>query len=408
MKKGPTSILTFVSVAVLMNHEEFGKKVATAMSELRQEKPKEVILVHHDDADGLCSAAITEASLRREGYGVRTFCLEKNYPEVIESLHENVGRTIFYADIGSSHADLISECNAGRNLTIILDHHDPRPATDPRIYDLNLENYGFRGESDFSGATCCYLFAKALDESNTDLSYLALVGSCEIPTDWTGLNKVVLDEAIKNGVVQGEGKKIKIAKFGTRIHSLFSKLQILGAVGYYEGGPELGIKACLEGITDQAKQKISELEERRKKLNKRLIARLYRERLKETDHVQWFDAGDMYKGMGTKVIGQFCSYLSYQRRLVKPNKYIFGTVNVPPAIPGWGKLKRAFVKISVRIPRNIQTLIDQGKTLGAVNLLIEASKGFGIADGHEYAANVVVPVDRKEDLIRNAEEILCA
>ena len=391
-----------------MRHEEFGKKVATAISELRQEKPKETILVHHDDADGLCSAAITKATLDREGYGVRAFCLEKTYPEVIESLHENVGRTIFYADIGSSHANFISECNAGRNLTIILDHHDPTPATDTRVYDLNLENYGFRGESDFSGATCCYLFAKALNESNTDLSYLALVGSCEIPTGWIGLNNVVLDEAIKNGVVQGEGKKIKIAKFGTRIHSFFSKLQILGAVGYYEGGPELGIKACLEGITDQAKQKISELEERRKKVNKRLIARLYRGRLEETDHVQWFDAGDMYNGMGTKVIGQFCSYLSYQRRLVKPNKYIFGFVNVPPEIPNWGKLKRAFVKISVRIPRNMQTLIDQGKTLGAVNLLIEASKGFGIADGHEYAANVVVPVDKKEDLIRNSEEILCA
>ena len=60
-----------------MKREEFGKKVATAISELRQEKPKEVILVHHDDADGLCSAAITKASLEREGYGVRTFCLDK-------------------------------------------------------------------------------------------------------------------------------------------------------------------------------------------------------------------------------------------------------------------------------------------------------------------------------------------
>lgn len=389
-----------------MKHEEFGKKVATAISELRQEKPKEVILVHHDDADGLCSAAITKASLEREGYRVRTFCLEKIYPEVIESLHENVGRTIFYADIGSSHANFISECNAGRNLTIILDHHDPTPATDPRVYDLNLENYGFHGESDFSGATCCYLFAKALNESNTDLSYLALVGSCEIPTGWAGLNKVVLDEAVKNGVVQGEGKKIKITKFGTRIHNLFSKLQILGAVGYYDGGPELGVKACLEGIADQTKEKISELEERRKKVNKRLIARLYRERLKETDHIQWFDAGDMYKGMGTKVIGQFCSYLSYQRRLVKPSKYIFGIVKVTPDIPSWGKLKKALAKISVRVPKNVQTLISQGKTLGAVNLLIQASKGFGIADGHEYAANVVVPVDKKEDLIRNSEEIL--
>jgi len=391
-----------------MKHEEFGKKVATAISELKQEKTKEAILVHHDDSDGLCSAAITRAALEREGYGVKTFCLEKIYPEVIESLHENVGKTIFYADIGSSHADFISKCNASRNLTIILDHHDPTAATDSRVYDLNLENYGFRGESDFSGATCCYLFAKVLNETNADLSYLALVGSCEIPSGFRGLNKVVLDEAIKNGVVRGEEKKIEIVKFGTRIDSLFSKLQILGAVGYYEGGPELGIKACLEGITDQVKKKIDEWEERRKEVNKHLIVRLYRERLKETDHIQWFDAGDMYKGMGTKVIGQFCSFLSYQRRLIKPNKYIFGIVNVPPDIPNWGKLKETFVKISVRVPENMQTLINQGKTPGAVNLLIEASKGFGIADGHEYAANVVVPIDKKEDLLRNAEEILSA
>jgi len=391
-----------------MKHEEFGKKVGATISELKQTKPQEIILVHHDDADGLCSAAVVKAALEREGYGVKTFCLEKIYPEVIESLHRNVDRTIFYADIGSSHASFISECNASRNLIIILDHHDPTPATDPRVYDLNLENYGFRGETDFSGATCCYLFAKALNERNKDLSYLALVGSCEIPNGFAGLNKVVLDEAIENGFVQGEGKTIKIVKIGTSINSLFSKLQILGPVGYYEGGPELGIKVCLEGLTDEAKRKIAELEERRKKANKSLIARLYRERLKETDHIQWFDAGDMYKGMGTKVIGQFCSFLSYQRRLIKPNKYIFGIVDVPPDIPGWGKLEKTFAKASVRVPKNMQPLIDQGKIHGAVDLLIKASEGFGIADGHQYAANVVVPMDKKVVLIENAENILNA
>lgn len=379
-----------------------------AINEFRKCPTKTVTLIHHDDCDGLCSAAVVKTALEREGYGVKTFCLEKIYPEVIESLHENVGKIIFYVDIGSSHANLISECNASRNLTIILDHHDPTPATDPRVYDLNLENYGFRGESDFSGATCCYLFAKALNERNKDLSYLALVGSCEIPNGFVGLNKVVLDEAIKNGVAQGKGKKIKIVKFGASIRSLFSKLQILGAVGYYEGGPELGIKVCLEGVTDEAKRKIAELEERRKKTNKSLIARLYRERLKETGHIQWFDAGDMYKGMGTKVIGQFCSFLSYRRRLIKPNKYIFGIVNVPPDIPGWGRLEKTFAKASVRVPKNMQPLVEQGKKPGAVDLLIKASEGFGVADGHQYAANVVIPIDKKVVLIEDAEKILSA
>ena len=81
-------------------------------------------------------------------------------------------------------------------------------------------------------------------------------------------------------------------------------------------------------------------------------------------------------------------------------------VDVLPDIPGWGKLKETFVKASVRVPRNMQTLIDQGKMVGAVNLLKEASKDFGVADGHQYAANVIIPVEKKEALIENAEKVI--
>jgi len=386
-----------------MRLEDFKRKVNQAIVELMAAKPKEVTIVHHDDADGLCSAAITKKALEREGTRAKTFCLEKVYTEVIEDLHSKAGKTIFYVDIGSSHADLISEYNKGRNLTVILDHHDPKPSKDPKVLDLNLEHYGFKGETDFSGATCCYLFAKALSESNLELSYLALVGSCEIPGGFLGVNRTVLEEALKNGVIQQKGKNFEITKLKIRVDAFFSKLQILGAVGYYEGGPEIGINACLEGLNREAEEKLNVLEARRKEANRRVLGRLYRERLKETEHIQWFDAGDMYAGMGTKVIGQFCSFLAYQTRLIKPNKYILGFVNVPPEIPGWGKLKEKFVKASARVPKPMQTQIDRREVPGAVNLLDEASEGFGIADGHQYAASVIVPIDKKQTLVQNAE-----
>jgi hypothetical protein len=137
-----------------------------------------------------------------------------------------------------------------------------------------------------------------------------------------------------------------------------------------------------------------------------VLGRLYRERLRETGHIQWFDAGDMFAGMGTKVIGQFCSFLSYQARLIKPDKYVLGFVNVLPEIPGWGKLKENFVKASVRVPKAIQVQIDSGKLPGAVNLLDKVSEGFGIADGHQYAASVILPADRKQTLMRNVEEAI--
>ncbi|MGB9671673.1 MAG: DHH family phosphoesterase [Candidatus Bathyarchaeales archaeon] len=389
-----------------MSLNDFRLKVEKVIKDFRAAKPKEALIVHHDDADGLCSAAITLKALEREGVKAKTFCLEKVYTEVIEDLHSKEGKTIFYVDIGSSHADLISELNKGKNLTIILDHHDPKPSSDTKVLDLNLENYGFRGETDFSGATCCYLFAKALNEENFDLGYLALVGSCEIPEGFQAVNKMVLEEALKNGVIQQKGKNFEVQKLKTRLDTLFSKLQILGAVGYYEGGPEMGIKACLEGLSEDIERKVEVLEARRKEVNRQVLARLYRERLKETEHIQWFDTGDMYSEMGTKVIGQFCSFLAYQKSLIKPEKYILGFVNVPREIPNWGTLKETFVKASMRVPKTMQPLIDKGKLPGAVNLLERASEGFGVADGHQYAANVIVSMEKKQLLLENAEKEL--
>lgn len=389
-----------------MNYKEFEEKSKRAISEMKGLGVSEAYVIHHDDADGLCSAAITKKALEREGFKVKTFCLEKIYPEVTQSLHQDSNQLIFYVDIGSAHADYISECNKGRNLVIILDHHDPKPASDPKVYDLNLEHFGFRGETDFSGATCCYLFAKILNPKNSDLSYLALVGSCEIPDGFSSLNGEVLNESLRNGIVRPVRKTFEISKFGVRIDKLFSKLQILGAAGYYENGPLLGIKACLDGLDDEIERKVEELENRRKAVNRRLLAILYRQRLKETRHIQWFDAGDLYKGMGSKVIGQFCSFLSYQTRLIKPDKYIIGFMNLQPEIPGWGKLKHSLAKASVRTPKTLKTLIDDGKLPGAVEMLINASKDFGIADGHQYAANVVLPREKKDELIENAERFL--
>lgn len=385
--------------------QDFNLYMGKVIKVLMENKPKEALIVHHDDADGLCSAAIIKRALEREGLSTKTFCLEKVYTEVIADLHSKENQTIFYADIGSSHADLISEYNKMRNLTIILDHHNPKASKDPKVLDLNLENFGFKGETDFSGATCCYLFASALNEANSDLDYLALVGSCEIPEGYKSINQTILKESIENGRVNGKGKSFEITKLKMNVDVLFSDLQILGAVGYYEGGPDLGIEVCLKGLSKEAKEKIATLENRRKEANHKLLGRLYRERLEETDHIQWFDAVNRYAGMGTKVIGQFCSFLSYQTRLIKVNKYILGFVDVPPEIPKWGKLKENFVKASVRVPKQMQPLIEKGKLPGAVNLLDKASEGFGVADGHQYAASVIVPATRKSELIENAEKV---
>jgi len=386
--------------------EWFEARVGEVRDRLAELGVREVMLVHHDDADGLTAAAATKAALERLGLSVRLICLEKLFPGVVRALHSSSGQAIFYCDIGSPHADLISEANGGRNLTVILDHHDPRPAKDPLVLDLNLEHVGLRGEEDFSGATCCYLFARTLDEANKDLSYLALVGSCEIPVGYKGLNAQVLEEALSEGVVERVGKKLMIKKLGIEVRKLFSLLQVLGPVGYYVGGPELGVRAALEGITDEVRRMAEELEAKRKAVNKRLLATLYRRGLKRDGRIQWFDAGDAYRGMGSKVIGTFCSYLSHQRKLVRPDMFVVGLMHMEPTVPGFGRLEGDFVKVSVRAPKGLRAEIDAGRAPTAVGLLEEATRGFGIAvDGHAYAASCVIPADKVEEFIRRAAAV---
>ena len=381
----------------------FKARVGQVKDRLAELGVGEATLVHHDDADGLASAAATKTALEGLGLRVKLICLEKLFPSLVRALHSGSGQAIFYCDIGSPHADLISKMNEGRNLTVILDHHDPRPASDPTVLDLNLEHAGLRGEEDFSGSTACYLFARTLDEANKRFSYLALVGSCEIPVGFKGLNAQVLEEALANGVVERVGKKLMIKALGIGVKELFSMLQILGPVGYYRGGPELGVKACLEGPDEQVREMAKALEAERKKANKRLLAQLYKRGLKRSGRVQWFDAGNAYEGMGAKVIGTFCSYLSYQKRLVRQDAFLIGLMRLRPEIPGFGRLEGDFVKISVRAPKALRADIDAGRAPTAVRLLEEATNGFGIAvDGHAYAASCVIPADKVGEFIERA------
>src|SRR5207247_4452731 len=100
-------------------------------------------------------------------------------------------------------------------------------------------------------------------------------------------------------------------------------------------------------------------EEERKSANLRMMEKIREEGLSQMKNVQWFHAGENYKGMSGKVVGSFCSYLSYQR-FVNPVKYLIGMMNVPPDVPGWGTLPSPLVKVSGRAPQLLAKMIQNG------------------------------------------------
>ena len=335
---------------------EFLEAIKEAVKKVREYAPREVVVVHHDDADGICSGAIMKACLEREGFRPRLICLEKAFPEVLERLQKSEGNLIFYVDIGTAHADKISRYNQGRNLTIILDHHDPVPSEDPLVLNVNPEFYGMEGESDASGATVTYLFAREMDEANKDLAHLAVVGSYEIPGPPRSLNELALKDAIEAGKARKSGKQIIVSMKGMEEErgKISSLLTLLGSVGYYVGGPEKAVNACLEGFDESVLKLSQELKERRNKARKRGLAFLFRGGMKKLRYTQWFNVGNMLKGMGTKVIGTICSSIANYRKLVDPDKYLVGIMAMLPEIPGFGALSEQLSKASIRVPQALR------------------------------------------------------
>ncbi|RLE55703.1 MAG: hypothetical protein DRJ26_00570 [Candidatus Methanomethylicota archaeon] len=401
--------------AIILESEKFKKwinDIRRATEILREQSIEEVRVVYHDDADGVTAAAILKAALEREHIKVKLICIEKLYLEVIEKLHNEEGKVYIYADIAAPHARKISNINRSRNLTIILDHHNAVPSTDPAVINLDPELYGFSGEEEASGATVCYFFSKVLSERNVDLAHLAVIGASEIPGPVRGLNLVPLEDAVKVGTVQvkqyGEAKKYLITAYDPPEfrEKIASRLTAMAAIGYYVGGPERAVNACLLGFSKEDKQFIARLEMRRKEVNRKLIAKLRRFGIRQGKFVQWFHVYDAYKGMGVKTIGTFCSYLSFQR-WISQNKYLIGFMNMSRIIPKLGELSRDYVKFSARTPKGLSAAVREGKMPSISVVLSEAAEAFGgFADGHDVAASGVIPKGCEKDFIRKVDDII--
>ena len=392
--------------------KEYLNDLVSAARRLRSKRPREATVLYHDEADGICSGAIAKKALEREGFAVQLISLEKLYPEVVEKLHSQRNKTFIYVDLGAGQVERICSVNQGRNLAIVLDHHDTKPSKDAEVINLDPELYGISGEKEASASTVAYLFAKALDPVNKDMAHLAIIGSAEIPGPLVGLNEEPLKDALDQGLAEmrgsGERRDVKILAMAKAVsyRRLSTMLSVMGSVGYYRDGTLRAIEACLKGFSAELDRFAVRLEKERKEANAKLLAEIRKRGLRQGKATQWFHARDIFRGMGVKVVGSFSSYLSFQR-VVNQKKYLIGFMNMSPQVPGFGTLGKNLVKVSARVPRDLARLVASGEMPAASALLIQGCEKLGgFADGHSVAASGVVPQGREENLIQILEEML--
>ena len=118
-------------------YDDLIRAMETAVVELDRWPSKTVFIFHHNDSDGLSSGAILKKAFERKGFKIERYALEKPYPALLRKIYEKQGEIIVFADFAGRIAPLLSDLNQGRNLTLILDHHVAKPATDPKVYNLD-------------------------------------------------------------------------------------------------------------------------------------------------------------------------------------------------------------------------------------------------------------------------------
>ena len=397
--------------------ENLIKDMQKAIEELPQWPRKEVQVFHHNDSDGLSSGAILTRTFERAGFGIKRFCLEKPYPALLQKVYAQEGGIIVFADFAGRIAPILSDLNRGRNLTLILDHHVAEASTDPKVHNLDPCLYGLKGDRDISGSTTCYLFARTLDPDNKDLAYMAAIGAVgdEFFVDGclVSENRDVTLEAVKQGKMEireqavGERYYLNTPRGQVPCDEFGAYLDTLGAAGYYQNGPDMGIKVCLEGTTEDSDRMLADLKSVQAAAFEEELKRIQSGALIKTDHIQWFQVENRFQPMGVKMIGVFCDAIKNSEH-VDPAKYVAGFQIIPDEIPGFGPIGMNDVKISMRVSAQMEADIRAGRTMGLDVLLPEATNKLGgFSDAcHTLTAATTVAIGKEEQLIEEMERIL--
>jgi len=388
-----------------------------AIQKVKNWPEKSVQLFHHNDSDGLTSGAILTRAFERKGFEVKRYCLEKPYPAVLKRVFDQQGKLIVFTDFAGRIAPLISDLNSGKNLTLILDHHKASPSTDPMVHNLDPELFGLKGDLDITASTTCYLFATTLDHANRDLAYIATIGAVGDQFFLDGRlatqNREVALETQRQGLLEireheaGETYILLAPKGPIPCDELGFYLDTLGAAGYYQNGPDMGINVCLEGITPESDQMLKKLRNIQTGIFKDQIKRIRQGKIKHTEHIQWFHVQERFDPMGVKMIGAFCDAYKDTEGF-DPRKYIAGFQVIPNKIPGFGPITFNEVKISMRAPVFVQEEIRAGRMPGLDTFLPEATGNLGgFSDAcHSLTAATTLAIGKEEALIAEMEKIL--
>jgi len=384
-------------------------QLAEALRRLRAVRAEPVLLVHHNDADGLTSGALLAVALEVEGHPVERLAVEKIFPAVLAAIHSRRRPVTIYADLAGQNAGAIAVLADPGTWTLILDHHRPEAVQAPHVQLVNPELAGLSGDLECSASALVYQFVRRLVPRMTryaDLGVLGALGDGQVVDGaLRGLNAWALADAEAAALVTPMGGSVRSAGFSRFSDregaALAADLTRLGSVGYYRDGPALAVMACRDGWGDQVQARLRELTALEEKRFGVAEAQLRRGGLRRLGRILWFDVGDHFAPMGVKSVGTFCERI-VAAGWMDPAAYVVGMQTLAGKIPGLGRFDWDLRKVSVRVPAALAQEILAGRAPDLMRLVPTASDAVGgFADGcHRLTAAATIPGDAAEGFIQ--------
>ena len=181
--------------------EDLGKRIISIINE-----KKTILIIGHLDADGITSASVIGKTIQRK----KGNCIIRIYSEMnLEILNEiKKGEYDFhiFCELGAGLGTEIE--NSLNDKWIVLDHHQISEKEKKMKQVFNAWQFDYDGSKEISAAGMAYFIAKKIDDNNSDLSWLPVVAMIADRQDQgekrsvVSLNKMILDDAVKNGLVK--------------------------------------------------------------------------------------------------------------------------------------------------------------------------------------------------------------
>jgi single-stranded-DNA-specific exonuclease len=391
---------------------EAQKAAARSLKNLLHRK---AAIIHHNDTDGVSSGAILKAALQREGFQTENIPIERVHPSFLPKIHTPDRSLIFYADLGSQAAGMISRETREGSSVIILDHHPPFQKAFPNLVQVNPEIFEIDGDFHASAASVAFFFARTLHPENDNLAYLAVIGSIGdnqiVEGRMTGLNQMALKIAQEKGTIQPGSAGISQYGFplfkGDGGAKVSRALTDLAVNGYYRGGAQMAVKVCLEGYTGDSLRFAAAMREIQEGRFEKERQRIQTQGISSRGEVQWVDVAARFYPLGLKSIGLFCEEI-IRAQWVHRDQYVLGFQDFPREVPLLGNFEGEDIKVSARVTAALREDIEKRRKPHLADLLPRAAReAGGFAEGcHRFAAACIIPRKNKIDLIDILNNIL--